>query len=155
MDSYPSPIPIQYNWKIPMAEIKAKFAFYIKSANHSVLFDGSNLKTVDQNNGLKLQSSNLINRLWNRDDKGFTFIVGKENCVKTHALEHCFYENILPENIVDITTAEIVTKSVKLRDACLQYLLVFMKFPVPIEDFDDLDKDFAYHLLTKAFSPEQ
>uniref|UniRef100_A0AC34FMZ8 BTB domain-containing protein n=1 Tax=Panagrolaimus sp. ES5 TaxID=591445 RepID=A0AC34FMZ8_9BILA len=56
------------------------------------------------------------------------------------------------ENICEITNAAIMTNYANLQKFCFDCLLMALRNGIPVKDFEKLDNDFSYDLLTKAFS---
>uniref|UniRef100_A0A914PH51 BTB domain-containing protein n=1 Tax=Panagrolaimus davidi TaxID=227884 RepID=A0A914PH51_9BILA len=73
----------------------------------------------------------------------FSLLQFAENLVK---------EKLLPENVVGISNAAIISNSPTLRDFCSDALLIFTRHGIQVENIDDLDEGFSKDLFKKAFS---
>uniref|UniRef100_A0AC35G8D1 BTB domain-containing protein n=1 Tax=Panagrolaimus sp. PS1159 TaxID=55785 RepID=A0AC35G8D1_9BILA len=61
-------------------------------------------------------------------------------------------EKLLPEHVVEISNAAIISNSPTLRDFCSDALLIFMRHGIQVDNIDDLDEEFSKGLFKKAFS---
>jgi hypothetical protein len=61
-------------------------------------------------------------------------------------------EKLLPEHVVEISNAAIISNSRALRDFCSDALLIFMRHGIQVDKIDDLDEEFSKDLFKKAFS---
>ena len=63
------------------------------------------------------------------------------------SMETSLVENISFETVVQITNASLFTNSVNLKKRCNDFLLACFNMDRKVDDFDLLDKDFAFQLL--------
>uniref|UniRef100_A0A914Z594 BTB domain-containing protein n=1 Tax=Panagrolaimus superbus TaxID=310955 RepID=A0A914Z594_9BILA len=66
-------------------------------------------------------------------------------------IENLLIKEITSLNVCKLSNCAVVTNAKNLRQHCSNFLQQCLKAFVPISDFDNLDKDFAVHLLKNSF----
>uniref|UniRef100_A0A914PF19 BTB domain-containing protein n=1 Tax=Panagrolaimus davidi TaxID=227884 RepID=A0A914PF19_9BILA len=68
-------------------------------------------------------------------------------------LELYFIYQLSPSTVCKLSNGSIYSNSIKLRQICFGFLMICSKHSIPVENLQNLDKDFAAELFLKNFSP--
>uniref|UniRef100_A0A914QFX8 BTB domain-containing protein n=1 Tax=Panagrolaimus davidi TaxID=227884 RepID=A0A914QFX8_9BILA len=65
---------------------------------------------------------------------------------------HLIYQ-LSPLTVCKLSNGSVYSNSIKLREICFGFLMICSKHSIPVENLQNLDKDFAAELFLKTFSP--